>query len=250
MRIALIGYGRMGRAVEEAARARGHEVTVRLRAADNPGAQAITAEVLSGAEVAMDFSQPGAVVENVAKVAALGVDAVVGTTGWYDRLGEVEAMVRRGEIGLVYAPNFSVGVQLFFRLVRAAGRLVRVLDDYDPSILEIHHRHKRDHPSGTALRLAELLLAEVPRKKAWVQAPGESPRDPAILQVASLRTGENPGVHVVALEGPEDRVELRHESRGRGAYARGAVAAAEWVRGRTGLFTLDDMLSETLGTEA
>ncbi|MBI4520900.1 MAG: 4-hydroxy-tetrahydrodipicolinate reductase [Gemmatimonadetes bacterium] len=249
MRIALIGFGRMGRAVAEVARARGHEVALRLQSSDNVRGKGITAAGFRNVDVAVDFSVPSAVVANASRLAEIGVDAVVGTTGWYDHVVEVQEKVTQAGTGFIHGPNFSLGVQLLFRLARTAGRLIRQLEEYDPSVLEIHHRHKLDHPSGTALKLAGILLAEVPRKQRWEQAPGGSPPDPAILQVASLRAGENPGVHVVALEGPDDRLELRHESRGRGAYARGAVAAAEWIHGRKGFYTIDDMLSDTLGTE-
>ena len=245
MKIAIVGYGRMGRAVEEAAEERGHEIVARLDLPESEGGRGPAAEALAGADVAIEFSVPDAAPGNVMAAAAAGVDAVVGTTGWYDRLDEVRAAVEDAGTGLVYAPNFSLGTQLFFRLARLAGQLCDRLDEYDAYVLEAHHRHKADHPSGTARKLAELLLAEIARKRSWALGPGAGPVDASVLQVSAVRAGEIPGVHVVGLEGPHDRIELRHEARGRAGFARGAVEAAEWVRGRKGVFSLEDMLAET-----
>lgn len=250
MKIALVGYGRMGRAVEEVATARGHEVVARIDVEENRDGGGLTTDRLAGAEVAVEFTVPDAAPANLSRLAACGVDAVCGTTGWYGRLNEVRAAVESAGTGLLFAPNFSLGVQVLFRLTRLAARLCERLEEYDPYVLEVHHRLKLDHPSGTAVALAEILLEEVSRKARWELAPGSScgpgagAVDPSILQVAAVRAGANSGVHVVGLDSPDDRLELRHEARGRTGFARGAVAAAEWIRGRKGVFTLDDMLEE------
>ena len=247
MRIALLGYGKMGKAVEEVAEAGGHEVLLRLDVDDNRRGEGITADSMAGVDVAIDFSWPGAVVRNVERTAALGVNLVVGTTGWYGRMGEVESLVAEANVGLVYAPNFAIGVRLFFRLARLAGRLADRFGEYDLHCLEAHHRHKLDHPSGTARRLAEIVLEEVGRKRRWEEIPGDREPgggDPGTLEVAVLREGEIPGTHLLAMEGPDDRIDLRHTAKGRSGFARGALAAAGWVRGRRGLFTIEDMLDE------
>lgn len=244
MKIALVGYGRMGRAVEQVAVARGHEVVARLDVEENREGRGLSAEQLRGAEVAIEFTVPEASPANIERLAGCGVDVVCGTTGWYARLEEVRRSVADAGIGLIYAPNFSLGVQLFFMLTRLAGQLCDRLDDYDPYIVEAHHRDKLDHPSGTAGKLAEILLEEISRKTRWELGPGEGAVDPSVLQVTAIRAGANPGVHVVGLDGPDDRIELRHEARGRTGFARGAVAAAEWVKGKKGVFTLTDMLKE------
>jgi len=199
---------------------------------------------LGGADAAIEFTVPEAAVSNLTRLAQCGIDAVSGTTGWFDRLPEVETAVKDAGTGLIYAPNFSLGVQLFFRLARLAGRLADGLDEYDVHVAETHHRHKLDHPSGTAAKLAAILLEELAGKQRWELGTGEGAIDPAVLQVTSVRAGEVPGVHAVGLEGPDDRIEVRHEARGRTGFARGAVAAAEWVHGRKGIFTLDDMLAD------
>ncbi|NIP77704.1 MAG: 4-hydroxy-tetrahydrodipicolinate reductase [Gemmatimonadetes bacterium] len=243
MKIALVGYGRMGKAVERVALEAGHEVTARIDLPD-AGSAPLTAEGLNGAEVAVEFTAPTAAADNLEALAAAGVDAVCGTTGWYEELDRVRKAVESAATGLIYAPNFSLGVHAFFRLARAAARLAERLEDWDVHLLEAHHRHKADHPSGTARALAQVLLEEITRKRVWELGPGSGPVDPAILQVTAVRAGSIPGTHSVGLEGPDDRIELRHEARDRGGFARGALAAAEWIRGRKGVFTLDDMLAD------
>ncbi len=246
MKIALIGYGRMGSTVESVAAEEGHEVVARIDEEGNRGGRGITPESLNGAEVAVEFSTPEATVPNVAACARAGIDLAVGTTGWLERLDEARDAVDAAGTGMIWAPNFSLGVNLFFRLVREAGRLVDRLEAYDVHVSEVHHRHKVDHPSGTARKLAEILLDEVQRKGRWAETPGDGPIDPSTLQVAAVRAGENPGTHLVALEGPDDRIELRHEARGREGFGRGALVAAEWIRGKRGVFTIDDLFEEML----
>jgi 4-hydroxy-tetrahydrodipicolinate reductase len=243
MKVALLGYGRMGHEVEAACRAQGHEVVAVVD--DHAGA---TRGSLEGAEVAIDFTTPEAALPNIVRASGLGLDLVVGTTGWYNRLEEARAVVQKAGTGLVWAANFSLGVQLFLRLAREAGRLVDALGEYDVAVHEVHHRHKVDHPSGTAIRIAEALVESVKRKERWAAGPPEGAPDPRVLWVSSARAGEVPGTHVVSLEGPDDSIELRHTARGRSGFARGAVAAAAWIRGRKGFFGIEDMLGERFGT--
>ena len=242
MRLALLGHGRMGHAVEAVAREAGHEVVAIF---DGPGEP--TAGALRDAEVAIDFTTPDAAPANIRAAASLGVDMVVGTTGWYDRMAEARRAVEDAGTGLVWAPNFSLGVHLFFRIARAAARLADTLDGYDVYVHEVHHRHKVDHPSGTARRLAEILVAELSGKDRWAEAPPEGAPDPTTLWVGSSRTGEVPGTHWVGIEGPDDALELRHTARGRAGFARGALTAAAWIRGRPGFHDIDDMLAERFG---
>ena len=237
MEIALLGYGRMGKVVEAVAEERGHRIVQRVGAGDGDAAL--------DADVAIDFSVAGAVPENAARAVRAGVSLVVGTTGWEEREDEVRRAVEEGGIGFLHAPNFSLGAHLFYRLAELAGSLVGVYGDYDVDLSETHHRHKRDHPSGTARRLADLLVATVATKERWVEGP-VSPDEPATLGVTSIRVGEARGTHVVELDGPDDRIEMRHEARSRKGFARGAMEAAEWLAGRAGWFTLDDMLTERL----
>jgi len=238
VRVALLGYGRMGREVEAAALERGHEVVAVVEEGGT------SRGALSEAEVAIDFTTPGAALPNIREATRLGLDLVVGTTGWYDHLDEARAAVEAAGTGLVWAPNFSLGVQLFFRLVEQTGRLVDALEEYDVFVHEVHHRHKVDHPSGTALRLADILVDALARKERWAEAPSAGAPDPAVLWVGSSRAGEVPGTHQVGLEGPDDSIQLQHTARGRRGFARGAVVAAEWIRGRKGFHGIDDLLDE------
>lgn len=243
MRIALVGYGRMGRALDEVAGAKGHDVVARLGPQDP-----IDVETLREAEVALEFTDPGSAVANIERVSAAGTDLVVGTTGWFESLEDVTRMVQEAGIGMVHAPNFALGVHFFFQIARSVGDLMGAYPDYDVHLREEHHRHKADHPSGTARHLAELLVELLPMKNGWAPGPSDGLPDPETLWITSVRSGEIPGTHVIGLEGPDDHLEIRHQARGRGGFARGAVEAAEWVRGRVGVFTLDDMIRDRLGS--
>jgi 4-hydroxy-tetrahydrodipicolinate reductase len=243
MKLALVGYGKMGKAVQDVALERGHQVVARIDPTLDTGE--IGAEALGGADVAIEFTLPDVAVDNIKALAAAGVDAVVGTTGWHDRLDEAAAAVNDAGTGMVHAANFSLGVNLFLRLARSAAKMADALSEYDVHVREAHHRHKIDYPSGTAITLANILIEELTGKESWsATLPAGAPL-PQVLYVASERVGEVAGTHIVGLEGPDDRIELRHKARTRAGFAKGAVAAAEWIRGRSGVFTLDDMLAET-----
>jgi 4-hydroxy-tetrahydrodipicolinate reductase len=242
MKLALIGYGRMGHVIDQVAKARGHEVVARLDMGD-----AIDAQTLAGARVAFDFTLPDAVIDNARRVAGAGVGLVIGTTGWYERMDELKSVVASAEGACIWSPNFSLGVQAFLRIASAAGRLADALEEYDVHVHEQHHRHKVDHPSGTAIRLAEVLLDALRRKTSWKEGPPAGAPDPATLWISTARAGEIPGTHEVALEGPSDSILVRHTARGRDGFARGAVEAAEWLAGRTGFFEMDDLLADRLG---
>ena len=246
MKLALFGYGRMGRAVEEVARARGHEVGPVLDELDNQGGQGITLASLAGARVAVDFSVAAAVPDNVREAARHGVNVVVGTTGWDAAREAVEDAVRSAGTAILTAPNFSIGMLLFERIVRAAACLadgVQELEAYDVHLSETHHRKKTDHPSGTARRLAELLVRELDAKKGWTRDLEEgAPVDEALVHVGVARAGSVFGIHTVGIDGPNDRIVLQHEARSRAGFARGAVLAAEWIQERSGVFTMQDVL--------
>ena len=246
MKLALVGYGKMGRAVETLAEERGHEVVARID--PTLDTSEISTDTLGGADVAIEFTVPSVAADNITALAAAGVNTVVGTTGWHDRLKEVTAAVTGAGTGMLHAANFSLGVNLFLRLARTAARMADALSEYDLHVREAHHRHKVDHPSGTAITLADILIEELARKDSWTAALPDGAPQPQVLYVASERVGELAGSHVLGLEGPDDRIELRHEAHSRTGFARGAVAAAEWLEGKSGIFTLDDMLAETFSS--
>ena len=245
MRIALLGSGRMGTEVHAAATAAGHTVVASLdRAAMDVADQELAAR-LSDAEVAVDFSVAQQVPRSVRAAVLAGVDLVVGTTGWSADEVDLTAIRRAGH-GVVYASNFSVGIHVFLRLAREAARLAAAAGGYDVHVEEVHHRHKRDHPSGTAIRVAETLLGEIGAKVRWAPGPPDGPSDPSVLYVTSVRAGEVPGTHVIGLEGEDHRMELRHEARSRAGFAEGAVRSAEWIHGRAGVHTFEEVVADLL----
>jgi len=221
--LALIGYGKMGRLLEQLAPGHGFAVTVKLHGGNNPGGSGITAEAFRDVAVAVDFSVPGAVAANVERLAALGIPTVVGTTGWYDELPRLRAAVEKMEgkgAGLLYGANFSIGVQVFYRLAAEAGRLLAAVEGYDAWLYEIHHRMKKDAPSGT---LKEL-------KRALEGAGYSRPVD-----VASNRAGAIPGTHQLGFDSEADTILLEHRARSRSGFADGALRAARWMLGRRGV---------------
>ena len=247
MKIALVGYGRMGHAVQEQAEARGHEVVACLGREQLDAPPEELARGIADADVAIDFTVATLVPAVVRAAAIAGTDLVVGTTGLDE--DAYEAMRGAVGIGIVHGPNFSVGVHVFFRLARTAARLVDAVGGYDTHVHEAHHRHKRDHPSGTAWRLADLLLDELDGKSRWRPGPPDGRADGETLYVTSTRAGEIPGTHTVGFEGMHDRMELTHGARGRGGFAAGAVRAAEWLDGHEGVFTFTEVMDRILDQE-
>jgi 4-hydroxy-tetrahydrodipicolinate reductase len=228
LRLALVGYGKMGRLVAQLAPAHGCEIVARIAGHDG-GAAAITAERLAGVAVAVDFSVAGAVAENVERVAALGVDLVVGTTGWAEELPRVRAAVERHGVGLVHGANFSVGVQVFYGIVEAAARLLAGEEAYGAWAYEIHHRAKRDAPSGTLKELLRVM------ERAGYARP---------VDVAANRAGAVPGTHLVGFDSEADTITLQHSARSRAGFAHGALRAARWVHGRQGVFEFREIWRE------
>lgn len=241
MKIALYGYGKMGKAIEQAALGRGHEVVLRVDRV-NAGTPP------TGADVAIEFSRPETALANMELCLEHRVPVVVGTTGWYEQLESIKASIEQQQGSLLWASNFSIGVQLFFRLNQHLAKLMATRPDYAVSIEETHHIHKLDAPSGTAISLAQGVAAVHPGYEAWKLADeGTRPFDtaahhPRPVPITSHREGEVPGTHVVAWGSPADRITLTHEAFGRAGFATGAVVAAEWLRGKTGYFTMDDLL--------
>lgn len=230
MRLALFGRGAMGQAVAERARAAGHQVGAVFTSADAPrGVEELTAR-LRGHDAAIDFSTADAVLAHATACAGAGVPLVEGATGWREREAAVRNAVQSAGGALVYGANFSIGINLFYRLVTHAELLFRGFADYDPFIEEAHHAGKRDAPSGTALRLRDILTAATGRT----------------VPVASTRAGHIPGMHRVGFDSPNDQIVLEHSARSREGFAAGALMAAVWIAGRRGVFTFDDVVNDML----
>jgi len=226
LRIAIIGTGLMGEAVRALASERGIEVAVRLDKDAMASSDDSVRDALANVDVALEFTTPTAAVDNIRACLDAECPVVVGTTGWYDDLQEVTADVTARGGSLLWASNFSIGIALLTQLVRQAGRLASGVEHFDVHMLETHHRMKRDAPSGTALSLEGALASELGRA----------------VPITSVRTGSVPGTHEVTLDGPFERITLTHEARDRRVFADGALTAAAWLRGRTGVFTMDDVL--------
>ena len=242
MKLALLGLGRMGRAVQALAVSRGHEVVLALDSKANESGKALTPEALSDVDVAIDFTTPAAVVDNLARCAAAGVPCAVGTTGWYEQLEQVRRSVDDHGTGVVYGANFSIGANLFMSISSYAAKLFSRFDEYDPYVSEHHHVAKRDAPSGTGLRLAEAVVAANPRKTRLQTGAPAGAIAPEALHVVSLRAGAAFGRHEVGFDSPVDTVTLSHAAHGRDGFASGALHAAEWIRDKKGLFEFSSIL--------
>ncbi len=243
MKIAILGYGRMGQMVETAAKAAGHDVVAIIDPSGSGTATEITPETLSGAEVAIDFTMPTTVVDNVEKLAKAGVATVVGTTGWYGELAQIEGIVKKAGTKLIYAGNFSIGVQLFYAIAAAAAKRLGQTGSYDVGVSETHHTGKVDAPSGTAKELAETIIANFPSKKRILLDNAEQPVPPEALQISSSRTGQVIGIHTARFDGESDEITLTHRGKNRKGYAAGSVTAAEWLAGqKPGVYTATEWL--------
>ena len=205
-------------------------------------------DALESADVIIDFTLPGAVLENIKRYCRWGLPAVIGTTGWYDRLDEVQALVDKHNGSILYAPNFSIGVALLARVVRSILPLLDELPEYDAAVHESHHTGKADSPSGTALMLGDLIVDGLKRKDRVETETQHGRIDAHALHVTSSRLGEVVGKHDISLDSPFDKLVFSHEAKDRHGFAFGAVWAAEWLLDYQGLYTLDDLLDEWLGS--
>ncbi len=226
-KLAIVGYGKMGRLIERLAPEYGFAVALKLDEFNNAAFEGLTPENFQGIDVAIDFSIPAAVPRNVEGIAALGVNLVLGTTGWLEHAAAVKAAVERHGVGLVWSPNYSVGVNAFFRLVAEAARLLAGQPEYGAWAWEIHHATKKDAPSGTLLKLVDEM------KKAGYERR---------IDVSSNRAGAHPGTHEIGFDSAADTVVLRHTARSREGFARGALKAAQWVVGKKGFHEFGEIV--------
>ncbi|MCD6122265.1 MAG: 4-hydroxy-tetrahydrodipicolinate reductase [Spirochaetales bacterium] len=247
MKVILVGYGNMGREVEKILKERNHTITAKIDTADIEGtADALTESIASQADVAIEFSASHAVLPNAEKYSRLGLNAVVGTTGWYSSIDELKKILDKSSIGYLYGSNFSIGAQLFFKIVAYAARLTEPFPQYDILGYEIHHKRKKDSPSGTAHSIADIILKNNSRKKKIITEKLDRAVKKDELHFASVRGGEIPGIHTVLLDSYADTIQLTHSARNRGGFALGAVLAAEWLQGKSGIYTVNDFIDSIL----
>jgi len=229
----------MGREIEKAALARGHEILAKL---DTPYDWEVHKSLLSQADIAIDFSTPDSALNNIRRCFDIRLPVVVGTTGWQVNSGLVRKWCTDEQQAVFVASNFSIGVNILYGLTDKLSKMMDRFEDYEISMEEIHHIHKLDAPSGTAIRLADIILAGVSRKKRWVNRTQSSPEE---LEIISAREDEIAGIHTIRCESESDRLILRHEAKSRKGFAVGAMLAAEWLAGKQGYFEMKDLLNFT-----
>lgn len=235
MNIALLGYGKMGKEIEAIALQRGHAIVLKV---DETNASVFTNEELKKADVAIEFSTPHTVIGNIKRCFDNHVPIVVGTTGWYDHFKEIETECRQKNGTLFHATNFSLGVNLFFKVNTYLAELMNKYNNYEVAMEEIHHVHKLDKPSGTAISLANQIIDKVDRKIKW----SISENNPDTLFIKDVREGEVPGTHIIKYASEVDDIEIMHKAHNRKGFALGAVIAAEFVNKKKGIFTMNDLL--------
>ncbi|MFL5763126.1 MAG: 4-hydroxy-tetrahydrodipicolinate reductase [Bacteroidia bacterium] len=238
MKIALIGYGKMGKEIEQIALTRGHEIVLKI---GKNNAESFTPEELKKADVAIEFSTPDSVVKNIHRCFDADVPVVVGTTGWLAHLDAIKDNCSRNGKTLFYASNYSIGVNLFFKLNEYAAKLMNAYPEYRISMEEIHHVHKLDAPSGTAISLAIQAIDKLDRKKSWVNKKTNNESE---LEIISKRIDEVPGTHTVTYNSDVDEISMTHVANNRKGFALGAVIAAEFVKDKKGIFGMNDLLSD------
>ncbi|MEI5985542.1 4-hydroxy-tetrahydrodipicolinate reductase [Sphingobacterium sp. PU5-4] len=242
MKIVLLGYGKMGQLIERFALKRGHEVVLIV---DEQNRDSIELEDIEDADVAIDFSTPHAALDNISLCFEANLPIVVGTTGWYENLEEVKQITLSSDQSLLYGSNFSIGVNVFFHINKMLAKAINPYKQYDVQVEEIHHIHKLDAPSGTAITIAEGILGEVDQKKSWVNSVEGSGEEviakPDELLIESLRIEEVPGTHTVLYSSEVDQIEFKHTAHSREGFALGAVIAAEWLQGKKGFFQVTEM---------
>lgn len=235
MRVAIIGYGKMGHEIEQVLLSRGHSVALII---DQENAHDLCAEKLAEVDVAIEFTTPTTAYSNVRTCIECGTPVVSGTTGWHDKLEELQALCREKGSSMIWSSNYSLGVNITFRLNRYLAELMNRFEGYNVAIEEIHHTQKKDAPSGTAISLANDILERVERKQRWMNEPTE---EADAIAITSLREGTVPGTHTVTYLSEDDKIEIKHTLFSRRALALGAVVAAEFVAPRKGVFTIDDL---------
>jgi 4-hydroxy-tetrahydrodipicolinate reductase len=249
LRIGIAGYGKMGKMIRQQALEKGHRVAAVID--PSSAEQEVTARGISAAilplDVIIDFTHPEGLIDNVKLYGELKLPAVIGTTGWYDRLSEVATIVNRAGTGLIWSGNFSLGVNIYFQLIKAAAALMERFEQYDVLVSEVHHRHKKDSPSGTAEMIGVILLDALSRKNRIITGNPGQPLCEEDLHISSSRGGAVPGVHRVVFDSEIDTIAIEHTARNRSGFAEGALLAAEWIVNKKGLYNIDDLMQAVIG---
>jgi len=238
MKIALLGYGKMGKEIEKIALERDHQIVLKI---DIDNAQDLNIENLQKADVAIDFSIPDSAYNNIMKCFEASIPIVCGTTGWLDKFEEVTKYCKDHKKSFFYASNYSIGMNIFFRVNSYLAEMMNRFSNYEVEIEEIHHIHKLDAPSGTAISLADGIIEKIYRKEIWEL---DRQSKPEALKIKALREDEVPGTHIITYDSAVDFIEIKHSAKNRIGLAMGAVVAAEFIVGKTGYFNMDNLMNE------
>ena len=240
MHLALIGYGKMGKEIERLALERGWQVDLRIDIDTPP----VTKEQRERVDVAIHFALAGSLMDDLTPWAEAHKPIVIGTTGWQDQLPKIEAMAKKYNIGILHASNFSIGVNMFFHLVKTAAQLADKFPEYDAFVHEIHHKNKLDSPSGTALSIGRIVLENLKRKKELLSETSHGKISPEKLHISSTRSGSVVGTHTLVFDSSADSIELKHTAKDRSGLALGTLLAAQWLVGKKGIYTMDDVFQD------
>jgi 4-hydroxy-tetrahydrodipicolinate reductase len=247
MKISLIGFGKMGKVVNDLAKEKNLEIcSIIDPASKEANFREISIDSIGNADVCIDFTNPGCVVDNIKKVVALGKNLVVGTTGWYNKIDEVRSLVNNSKIGFVYGSNFSIGMNLFYRIIDFSSNLFNRFSEYDVAGQELHHNLKADSPSGTAIELSNIILKNIERKKNVLFGNSNGKINCETLQFTSNRCGFIPGTHKIIFDSYADTIELIHSVRNRLGFAEGALLSAKMIADKKGFFTFNELLTELI----
>jgi len=247
MKICLVGYGKMGKMIEEIAIERKHEiVSIIDPKEEKANFKEISKEAVEDADVCIDFTHPSVAIKNIEALSILGKKIVVGTTGWYDEIPKVKEIVEKNQNGLIYASNFSIGMNILFKVTEFSAKLFDKFSDYDAGGIEYHHNKKADSPSGTAKTLAEILRDNIKRKTKINYDKIDRQIESNELHFASLRIGSVPGTHKIVFDSKADTIEIGHTARSREGFALGAVIASEWINNKNGFYSIEDLMNEII----
>lgn len=246
MKIALIGYGKMGKMIEGIALERGNEISCRI---DKDNQEDFNSDAFRNSDVAIEFTTPATAVENIEHCFKAGVPVVCGTTGWTARLDEMKQRCEKGEGTLLWASNFSIGVNIFMAVNRYLARIMNNFPGYTPRMVETHHIHKLDHPSGTAITLAEGIIDSTERIGGWEEIEETGNAEEGKLGIAHRREGEVPGIHTIIWDSSVDDISITHSAKSRAGFALGAVMAAEWLATRRGWHSIDEMMRDLINSK-
>ena len=247
MNVGIIGYGRMGHEIEKVAKDKGITIRTIDPNDDNADFKEINEESMKDVDVCVDFTHPDSVISNIEKISKFKKNIVVGTTGWYDKIDEVRSIIENANTGLIWSGNFSVGVNIYFKIIENAAKIINNVDDYDVFVHEFHHNKKADSPSGTAVMIGEILTDNIERKKRVVTEELKRKIEPDELHISSTRGGSIPGTHIVGFDSTADTIELKHTARNRQGFALGAIMATQWIQGKKGFYDINDLMKEIVG---